>query len=228
MLTGVIFGLAPALHISKTRVSEVLKESGRSGSGGLRARKWTAALVVLELTLTLVLLAGAGFMMRSFMNLYRVDTGIETSHLLTMQFLLPTRKYNNPQMRNEFLRRMEEQLSNVNTVVGASVTNSLPLFGGPARQLAIDGKPTPDERAPMVARIVMPRSGLLVKLCSSQTCPSSSLSRGANSTARCNIIPFRWSTNRCWAIDMAWPSRSAISGGCTCAPAAFSMPRKQS
>src|SRR5438132_465430 len=145
VLTGVIFGLAPALHISKTRVSEVLKESGRSGSGGLRARKWTAALVVLELTLTLVLLAGAGFMMRSFMNLYRVDTGIETSHLLTMQFLLPTRKYNNPQMRNEFLRRMEEQLSNVNTVVGASVTNSLPLFGGPARQLAIDGKPTPDK-----------------------------------------------------------------------------------
>src|SRR5712691_6995681 len=140
LLTGIVFGIAPALHISKTNVNEVLKEAGRSGSGGRRARRWTAALVVVELALTLVLLAGAGFMMRSFMNLYRVDTGIETSHLLTMNFLLPTRKYNNPQMRNEFLRRMEDRLSTVNTVVGASVTNSLPLFGGGSRQLAIDGK----------------------------------------------------------------------------------------
>jgi len=84
-------------------------------------------------------------MMRSFMNLYRIDTGIETSHLLTMQFLLPTRKYNNPQMRNEFLRRMEDRLSSVNTVTGASVTNSLPLFGGAARQLEIDGRSKPEK-----------------------------------------------------------------------------------
>ncbi len=143
VLTGIIFGLAPALHISKTNVNEVLKEGGRSGSGGMRARRWTAALVVVELTLTLVLLAGAGFMMRSFMNLYRIDTGIETSHLLTMQFLLPTRKYNNPQMRNTFLHRMEDQLNTVNSVTGASVTNSLPTFGGATRQLAIDGKTAP-------------------------------------------------------------------------------------
>src|SRR5262245_15219868 len=141
VLTGIVFGLAPALQISKTNVNDVLKEGGRSGSVGLRARRWTAALIVIELTLTLVLLAGAGFMMRSFMNLYRVDTGIETSHLLTMSFLLPTRKYNNPQMRNDFLRRMEERLNTVDTVVGASVTNSLPLFGGAPRHLDIDGKP---------------------------------------------------------------------------------------
>src|SRR6202521_1242845 len=62
LLTGIVFGLAPALHISKTNVNEVLKEGGRSGSGGLRARRWTAALIVAELTLTLVLLAGGGFM----------------------------------------------------------------------------------------------------------------------------------------------------------------------
>jgi putative ABC transport system permease protein len=79
-------------------------------------------------------------MMRSFVNLYKIDTGMETSHVLTMSFLLPTRKYNNPQMRNEFLRRMEERLNTVDTVVGASITNSLPLFGGAARQLTIEGK----------------------------------------------------------------------------------------
>jgi putative ABC transport system permease protein len=154
VLTGIIFGLAPALHISKTNVNEVLKEGGRSGSVGLRARRWTAALVVVELTLTLVLLAGAGFMMRSFMNLYRIDTGIETSRLLTMTFLLPTRKYNNPQMRNDFIHRMEERLNAVGAVVGASVTNSLPLMGGAARQLAIDGKPAPSGEKPRIVTVV--------------------------------------------------------------------------
>ena len=79
LATGIIFGLAPALHVSKTNVNEILKEGGRSGSGGVRARRWTAALIVAELTLTLVLLAGAGFMMRSFVNLYRLEVGIDTS-----------------------------------------------------------------------------------------------------------------------------------------------------
>ena len=67
LATGFIFGLAPALHISKTDINEVMKEGGRSGGGGLRARRWTSAMIVVELTLTLVLLAGAGFMMRSFL-----------------------------------------------------------------------------------------------------------------------------------------------------------------
>ena len=71
--TGVIFGLAPALHVSKTDVNEILKEGGRSGSAGMRVRRWTGALVIGELALTLALLAGAGFMMRNFLTLYRLD-----------------------------------------------------------------------------------------------------------------------------------------------------------
>ena len=66
-----LFGLAPALHVSKTNVNEVLKEGGRTGAGGVRARWWTSVLIVGELALTLVLLAGAGFMMRSFLMLYQ-------------------------------------------------------------------------------------------------------------------------------------------------------------
>ena len=89
LATGVVFGLAPALHVSKTNVNEVLKEGGRSGSTGIRARRWTGALIVVNLALTLVLLAGAGFMMRSFMAMYRLDLGIDTSRLLTMQMALP-------------------------------------------------------------------------------------------------------------------------------------------
>src|SRR5947209_9140453 len=62
LATSIFFGLAPALNISKTDINEVLKEGGRSGSGGLRARRMTGVIVVAELSLSLVLLAGAGFM----------------------------------------------------------------------------------------------------------------------------------------------------------------------
>ena len=87
--TGVIFGLAPALHVSKTDVNEVLKEGGRSGSAGIRARRWTSSLIVVELALTLVLLAGAGFMMRNFLTMYSMDLGMDTSKLLVMRLALP-------------------------------------------------------------------------------------------------------------------------------------------
>jgi putative ABC transport system permease protein len=70
--TGIIFGPAPALHVSRTDINEVLKEGGRSGSG-LRARRWTSTLIVVELALTLVLLSDAGFMMRSLLVLYQRD-----------------------------------------------------------------------------------------------------------------------------------------------------------
>ena len=124
VMTGIIFGLAPALHISKTNVNEVLKEGGRSGSGGVRARKWTAALIVAELTLTLVLLAGAGFMMRSFMNMYRFEPGFETSRLLTMSIILPGRKYPSRDDQLAILRRIDERLNAVGAIEGASTSTN--------------------------------------------------------------------------------------------------------
>jgi putative ABC transport system permease protein len=154
LLTGIIFGLAPALHISRTNVNEVLKEGGRSGSGGLRARRWSAALIVVQLALTLVLLAGAGFMMRSFLNMYRMDVGIESSRLLTMNFILPARKYNRPEVRKELLRRVEERFNTLGDVVGASTTTNPPLFGGTPRQLAIDGKPAPPGEKPQTVTML--------------------------------------------------------------------------
>lgn len=89
-MTAVVFGLAPALHISKTSVNDVLKEGGRAG-GSLHARRWASGLIVGELALTLVLLAGAGFMIRSFMALYRLDVGVDTSNLITMRLVLNSR-----------------------------------------------------------------------------------------------------------------------------------------
>jgi predicted permease len=140
VLTGLVFGLAPALHISKTNVNEVLKEGGRSGSGGQRARRWTAGLIVAELTLTLVLLAGAGFMMRSFMNMYNMDPGFETSRLLAMQIILPARKYPSRDDQLTILRRIEERLNTVGAIEGATTSTNLPMGGGAPRQIAVDGR----------------------------------------------------------------------------------------
>jgi putative ABC transport system permease protein len=149
LATGIVFGLAPALHVSKTNVSEVLKEGGRTGSGGVRARRWTGALVVVNLALTLVLLAGAGFMMRSFMAMYRMDLGIDTSRLLTMQMALSYRKYRNADERNAFIKRVEERLAAVGALEAATVASNWPLGGGRGIQLTIDGQPRP-ERLPIV------------------------------------------------------------------------------
>jgi predicted permease len=148
LLTGIAFGLAPALHISKTNVNEVLKEAGRSGSGGLRARRWTAGLIVTQLALTLVLLAGAGFMMRSFLNQYKRDVGFETSRLLVAGYILPNAKYSTRETRLDFVRRVEERLSANGAILAASTTSAIPLFGGASRQLAIDGRPTPSGETP--------------------------------------------------------------------------------
>ena len=99
--------LAPALHASKTDLNEVLKDGGRGSSGGVRADAGPSVLIVVELALTLVLLAGAGFMMHSFVSLYRLDLGIETSHLLTMRLTLPNQKYSTPELRQAFYDRLD-------------------------------------------------------------------------------------------------------------------------
>jgi putative ABC transport system permease protein len=149
LATGVLFGLAPALHISKTDVHEVLKEGGgRSGTGGMRARRWTGGLIVLEVVLTLVLLAGAGFMMRSFLALYTADLGIDTSHLLTMRLTLPLAKYPRSEPRATLYQQLEDRLRAVSAIQSASITTNPPTFGGLVRQLTVDGRPTPTGEKP--------------------------------------------------------------------------------
>jgi predicted permease len=152
LATGVLFGLAPALHVSKTDINEVMKESGgRSGTGGPRARRWTSALIVAEIALTLVLLAGAGFMMRSFMTLYRMDLGFETSRLLTMRLTLPLAKYPKGEPRTALYQHLEERLRGVSAIQSAALTSNPPMFGGFLRQMTIDGRPIASgERAPEV------------------------------------------------------------------------------
>ena len=137
------FGLAVALHVSKTDVNAVLKEGGRGGTGGLRARRWTRGLIVAELALTLVLLAGAGFMMRSFLTLYQMALGLDTSRLLTMRVYLPLTKYPEVEPRIELFRQFEERLRGIAAIEASAMAIATPGGGGASRPLAIDGHPTP-------------------------------------------------------------------------------------
>jgi putative ABC transport system permease protein len=154
--TGIIFGLAPALHATKVDVNEILKEGGRSGTAGVRARRWTGALMVTELVLTVVLLAGAGFMMRNFVTMYRLDMGVDTSKLLTMSLALPDRKYPALEQRLAFYERLQERLKSNPKIENATVTSNVPLQGGFLRKLEIEGKPLdPNTQLPNVTMLTV-------------------------------------------------------------------------
>jgi predicted permease len=154
--TGIIFGLAPALHASKADVNEILKEGGRSGSAGVRARRMTGVLMVAELVLTVVLLAGAGFMMRNFVTMYRLDLGVDTSKLLTMSLALPDRKYPALEQRLAFYERLEERLKSNPKIENVTVTSNIPLQGGFVRKLEVDGKPLDQgQQAPKVTMLTV-------------------------------------------------------------------------
>lgn len=154
--TGVIFGLAPALHVSKTDVNEVLKEGGRSGSAGIRARRWTSSLIVAELALTLVLLAGAGFMMRNFLTMYSMDLGMDTSKLLVMRLALPERKYPALEQRLAFYQQIEDRLKANPRIEAVTIASNMPLQGGFMRRLTLDGKPLEQgQQAPEVTMLTI-------------------------------------------------------------------------
>jgi putative ABC transport system permease protein len=139
MFTAVLFGLAPALHVSQANNSVVLKEGGRGSMGSRRERRFSAAMVVAELALTVILLAGSGAMVRSFLTLYRIDVGVDTSRLMTMRVQLPPSKYADPGARRGFFERLEPRLGAIPGVEAAAVTTGVPGRDGGERLLEIDG-----------------------------------------------------------------------------------------
>ena len=137
-------------------MNEILKEGGRSGTAGVRARRMTGVLMVAELVLTVVLLAGAGFMMRNFLTMYRLDLGIDTSKLLTTTLALPDRKYPGLEQRLAFYERLQERLKSNPRIENVTVTSNIPLQGGFLRKLEIEGKPLDQgQQAPNVTMLTV-------------------------------------------------------------------------
>jgi len=141
LLTGFVFGTAPALEASNPDLNETLKEGGRSGAGGGRHRL-RSLLVVAEIALSLVLLVGAGLMMRSFMSLQHVDAGINTEGVLTMYIALPGAKYRPPEKRAAFFSQLLERVRSIPGVQSAGTNSGLPLAGNNwGRSLTVEGFP---------------------------------------------------------------------------------------
>jgi predicted permease len=144
--TGLVFGLAPALRLSKLDVNTALKDGGRGASGGGRGRYLSGLLVVVEMTLAVVLLAGAGLMIRSFMNAYRADLGINSTHILTMRLDLPKAGYQRPDQLRAFFDRLKTRLDSTPGVEISTVTTNIPLTGSWSFSCEIEGEPQPDAR----------------------------------------------------------------------------------
>lgn len=127
LLTGIVFGLVPALTASNPDLNETLKEGGRIGSGGARRHRMRSVLVVSEIALALVLLVGAGLLLKSFWRLQKVDPGFNPEGVLTMRMMLPYERYEKPTQRGAFYSRILERINATPGVESASATSQVPL-----------------------------------------------------------------------------------------------------
>ncbi|HWS54266.1 MAG TPA: ABC transporter permease [Pyrinomonadaceae bacterium] len=144
LLTGVVFGLAPALEATRHDTNETLKEGGRGGTSGRRRARLRGGFVVTEVALALVLLVGAGLMLKSFARLQSVSPGFEPEGVLTMRVVLPGSKYNEPQKVTAFFRQAVERLRSLPGVESAAAVSFLPLTGpAAATRFNITGRPEP-------------------------------------------------------------------------------------
>ncbi len=129
LLTGMIFGLAPALRTFLSDLQPLLKEGGRSDQGVGKNRRVLNALVICEVALAMVLLAGAGFMIQNFERLRHHDLGFQASHLFTLQITPPVSRYAAGEPRGILVRQILEKATNAPGIVAAAVTTVNPLGG---------------------------------------------------------------------------------------------------
>jgi len=142
LLSGLLFGLMPALQFSKPALYESLKDGGHGATAGPGRVLIRAALVVSEVALSLVLLAGAGLMVRSFIRLQSIDPGYDPRNVLTLGLSLPEARYQDAHQVINFYQKLTERLGNLPGVESAAATHALPLGGmGGVRPFIVEGRP---------------------------------------------------------------------------------------
>jgi len=145
VFTALLFGLAPALHMAKPDIVEPLKDSGKGVSGGFRHGNLRNTLVVVEVALSLMLLVGAGLLMRSFVALEQVELGLNPDNILVARLPLPKEQYKTAAAKQHFFRELLQRLYVLPGVVAATETSTLPPYGGIPSEVDIPGKTHSDK-----------------------------------------------------------------------------------
>jgi putative ABC transport system permease protein len=144
--SSVLFGLLPAFQASNPRLVDALKEGGRTGAGGAKGQRMRNSLVIAEVALALVLLIGAGLMMRSFMFLQKTDIGMDPSRTLTFRVGLPEAQFPENETAPRFFEQLIPKLANLPGVESAGATTSLPASGNIGTSAFIlEGEPEPKQ-----------------------------------------------------------------------------------
>jgi len=150
LITGVIFGLAPALQASKANISEALKEGVRGTTSGRGARRLSNMLVIGEIAVSLVLLVSAGLMIKSFLQLRAIDPGFDAHNLLTMQIALPPSKYPDEPQQIQFVEQLTARIAGIPGVKAVGMSNGMPLGRGSETPYLVEGQPPlPSDQQPI-------------------------------------------------------------------------------
>jgi putative ABC transport system permease protein len=140
VFTAMLFGLAPALQAARRDIAEPLRDSGKGISGGFRRGRLRNALVVAEVALSLVLLVGAGLLMRSFIALTSVDLGFNPHNILVARLPFPRGQYKAAESKHQFFRQLLPRLRALPGVVAVAETTSLPPYGGIGTDIEVPGR----------------------------------------------------------------------------------------
>ena len=151
-MTGILFGLAPAMQGSGSSLSKALGEGGRGGTAGRGGRRLRNALVITEVALAVVVLIGAGLLIRSFIRLRSVDPGFQPAGVLTVRVPLGGGRNTAPDRRISFFRQVSDRIATLPGVKAVGAVNDLPLtgLGSSASYFAVEGRPAPSaEQRPL-------------------------------------------------------------------------------
>jgi putative ABC transport system permease protein len=211
LVTGVLAGLAPAWRLTSANLNDALKQGlGRADSdaGGGKTRN---ALVVAEVALALVLMVGAGLMVRSLARLRNVDTGLDTKNVLTMTLAIPEEKYTTPEKQAAFYDQVLQRVRAIPGVEAAGVISSLPLFpGGSTQPVAIEGHPAAalSEQPEVAVRLISPG---LVKTLGLRVTRGRDLLESDNATGPAVVLISESMARRFWPGEDAVGKRFTLS-----------------
>src|SRR5437868_3869189 len=160
LVTGLIFGLAPATQAANFNLNDSLNESGRESAAGSLGNRIRGLLVISEVAVSFILLIGAGLLINSFLHLRNVDPGFRAERALTMKIVLPEVRYADKEQRADFYRELIRRVDSLPGVISAAVATNLPLTeSGNSVGISIEGRadPAPDRVPIVITRIISPR-----------------------------------------------------------------------